>query len=133
MQTNVYYWQVHGCLVRAERDEEQRTGWEEKITKGHQEVFLADGYIHYLKCLICVCVCVCVYVYIYIYIYISQIYMCVYQRISLYTLKVKVLVTQSCPALCDPMDCSTSGSPVNRILQVRTLEWVAISLSRTTH
>lgn len=50
MQTNVYYWQVHGYLVRAERDEEQRTGWEEKITKGHRKVFLADGYRHYLDC-----------------------------------------------------------------------------------
>ena len=26
--------------------------------------------------------------------------------------KVKVLVTQSCPALCDPMDCSPSGFSV---------------------
>ena len=25
------------------------------------------------------------------------------------TMKVKVLVTQSCPSLCDPMDCSPPG------------------------
>ena len=40
-------------------------------------------------------------------------------------MKVKVLVTQSCPTLCDPMDCSPSGSSVHRILQARILEWVA--------
>ena len=36
---------------------------------------------------------------------------------------------QSCPTLCDPTDCRPSGSPVPGILQVRTLEWVAISFS----
>ena len=36
---------------------------------------------------------------------------------------------QSCPTLCDPIDGSTPGSPVPRILQARTLEWVAISFS----
>ena len=36
---------------------------------------------------------------------------------------------QSCPTLCDPIDCSPPGSPVPRILQARTLEWVAISFS----
>ena len=32
--------------------------------------------------------------------------------------------------LCDPMDCSLSGSSVHRICQARILEWVAISYSR---
>ena len=41
--------------------------------------------------------------------------------------KVKVLVTQSCPTLCNPIDCSPQGSPVHGILQARILEWVAIS------
>ena len=36
---------------------------------------------------------------------------------------------QSCPTLCDPIDSSPPGSPVPVILQVRTLEWVAISFS----
>ena len=36
---------------------------------------------------------------------------------------------QSCPTLCDPMDGSPPGSTVPGILQARTLEWVAISLS----
>ena len=40
------------------------------------------------------------------------------------------LVTESCPTLCDPKDCSLSGSSVHRILQARILEWVAISFSR---
>ena len=36
---------------------------------------------------------------------------------------------QSCPTLCNPIDGSSSGSPVPGILQARTLEWVAISFS----
>ena len=32
--------------------------------------------------------------------------------------------------LCDPMDCSLSGSSLHGILQARILEWVAISFSR---
>ena len=39
-------------------------------------------------------------------------------------------VTQSCPTLCDPMDCSLPGSSVHGIFQARVLEWVAISFSR---
>ena len=41
---------------------------------------------------------------------------------------MKVKVTQSCPTLCDPMDCSLPGSSVHRILQARILERVAGSL-----
>ena len=39
------------------------------------------------------------------------------------------MLLQSCPTLCDPIDGSLPGSPVPRILQARTLEWVAISSS----
>ena len=39
-------------------------------------------------------------------------------------------VTQSCPTLCDPMDCSLPGSSIPGILQAGILEWVAISFSR---
>ena len=39
-------------------------------------------------------------------------------------------VAQSCPTLCDPMDCSLTGSSVHGIFQARVLEWVAISFSR---
>ena len=44
--------------------------------------------------------------------------------------KVKVLVTQLCPTICDPMDYSLPGFSVQGILQARILEWVAISISR---
>ena len=43
---------------------------------------------------------------------------------------MKVLVAQSCPTVCDPMDCSPPGSSVHGILQARILEWVAIPFSR---
>ena len=39
-------------------------------------------------------------------------------------------VTQSCPTLCDPMNCNLPGSSVHGILQARILEWVAISSSK---
>ena len=39
-------------------------------------------------------------------------------------------VAQSCPTLCDPMDCSPPGSSVHGIFQAWILEWVAISFSR---
>ena len=39
-------------------------------------------------------------------------------------------VTQSCPTLGDPMDCSLPGSSVHGILQARILEWVAISFAK---
>ena len=37
---------------------------------------------------------------------------------------------QSCPILCNPMDCSLSGSSVHGILQARILQWVAVPSSR---
>ena len=43
---------------------------------------------------------------------------------------VEVLVPQSCPTFCDPLNCSPSGSSVHGTLQTRTLEWVAIPFSR---
>ena len=36
-------------------------------------------------------------------------------------------VAQSCPTLCDPMDCSLPGSSVHGIFQAIVLEWIAIS------
>ena len=38
-------------------------------------------------------------------------------------------VTQSCPTLSNPMDCSLPGSSVHGIFQTRVLEWVAIAFS----
>ena len=37
-------------------------------------------------------------------------------------------VAQSCPTLCDPVDCSPPGSSVHGIFLTRILEWVAIDL-----
>ena len=36
-------------------------------------------------------------------------------------------VTQSCPTLSDPMDCSLPGSSIHGIFQARVLEWGAIA------
>ena len=41
-----------------------------------------------------------------------------------------VFVTQSCPTLCDPMDCSLPASSVHGILQAQMLEREAIPFSR---
>ena len=51
-------------------------------------------------------------------------YMCMYSYI------VNSEVAQSCPTLCDPMDCSLPGSSVHGIFQAIVLEWIAISFSR---
>ena len=37
---------------------------------------------------------------------------------------------QSCPTLCNSMDCSPPGCSVHGILQARILEWVAMPSSR---
>ena len=42
-------------------------------------------------------------------------------------------VTQSCPTLSDPMDCSLPGSSVHGIFQARVLEWGAIAFSEICH
>ena len=46
-------------------------------------------------------------------------------RLECPPLLLKVKVAQSCPTLCDPMDCI-----VHRILQARILEWVAVPFSK---
>ena len=38
-------------------------------------------------------------------------------------------VTQSCPTLSNPMDCSPPGSSIHGIFQARVLEWGAIAIS----
>ena len=45
-------------------------------------------------------------------------------------LKSLCLVTQLCPALCDPTDCSLPGYSVHGISQARILEWVTMPSSR---
>ena len=55
---------------------------------------------------------------------------CKWYTDNLCTFCICVLVAQSCPTFCNPMDCSPPGSSVPGILQARILEWVAISSSR---
>ena len=45
---------------------------------------------------------------------------------------VKLLVTQSCLTLYDPVGHSPPGSFIHRILQARILEWVAFPFSRVS-
>ena len=92
----------------------------------------------------CVCVCVCdththtcIYTYMYGSVYTQKHTSFGFWSIKTWT-KHNVLceseseVTQSCPTLCDPVDCSLPGSSVHGILQARMLEWVAISFSRAS-
>ena len=48
----------------------------------------------------------------------------------LYLKKEKSEVAQSCPTVCNPVDCSLPGFSIHGILQARILEWGAISFSR---
>ena len=50
-------------------------------------------------------------------------------RVDASYFRFESVVTQSCPSLLPPVDCSPSGSSVHGILQVRILEWVAIPFS----
>ena len=61
----------------------------------------SDQGISYIKMQVCVCVCACA-------------------RRHVHE------ITQSCPTLCNPMDCSTPISSVHGILKARILQWVAI-------
>ena len=53
-----------------------------------------------------------------------------YEQLYSNKMDVCVLVVQSCPTLCDPMDYSPPGSSVDGILHARRLEWVVISASK---
>ena len=64
-------------------------------------------------------------------------YLCVSLHLShttilsnLFFLLRACVLRQSCPTLCDPVDCSPPGSSVRGILQARILQWVAMSSSR---
>ena len=43
---------------------------------------------------------------------------------------IVALIAHSCPTVCHPLDCNPPDSSAHGILQVRILEWVAISFSR---
>ena len=51
-------------------------------------------------------------------------------RVVVLSARVCVKSLQSCPTLCDPMDCSPPGSSVHGTSEARRLEWIAISFSR---
>ena len=51
-------------------------------------------------------------------------------RVNIWSLESESEFAQSCPTLCDPMDCSLPGSSVHGIFQARVLEWADISFSR---
>ena len=59
----------------------------------------------------------------------SQVFLEIYNN-TLHVYESESEVAQSCPTLCNPVDCSPPGSSVHEILQARILESVAISLSR---
>ena len=50
--------------------------------------------------------------------------------LTLMKVKSESEVAQSCPTLCDPVDCGLPGSSVHGIFQAIVLEWIAISFSR---
>ena len=52
-----------------------------------------------------------------------------YSLLQCMRVKSESEVTQSCPTLRDPMDCSLPGSSVHGIFQARVLEWGAIAFS----
>ena len=51
-------------------------------------------------------------------------------REALFHTVKKMLIFQSCPTLCEPMDYSLPGSSVHGILLVRKLEWLAMPSTR---
>ena len=76
----------------------------------------------------------CVYTFVYVCIF------CVNRRIYVRGLAQSLthdgwidgLWVSSCLTLCNPMDCSKSGSSVHGIFQAKILEWVAITSSTLT-
>ena len=53
---------------------------------------------------------------------------CSIQWVYLFSIRAHS-VTQSCPTLCKPPDCSPPGSSAHGIFQARILEWIAIPFS----
>ena len=54
------------------------------------------------------------------------VFLCFSICIPLLCIHVHAKSLQSCPTLCDPMDCSLPGSSLHGVLQARRLEWVAV-------
>ena len=60
----------------------------------------------------------------------SYMYVYIHTHTHTHTHTCVCVCAQSCPTLCDPMDCSLSGSSVHGILHAKILEWVAMPSSR---
>ena len=59
----------------------------------------------------------------------SQVFLEIYNN-TLHVYESESEVAQSCPTLCNPVDCILLHSSIHGIFQARVLEWVAISFSR---
>ena len=91
----------------------------------HLEYIYVYKHIHihtYAYTYIHICMCVNMYVYFF---QMDNLYIVLYM---LACMCAKSL--QSCPTLCDPLDCSPPRSSVHGILQARILEWVTMPSSR---
>ena len=64
-----------------------------------------------------------------VYIYIIELSHFAVQQTLTQHCKSKVKVGQSCPTLCNPMNCSPPDSSVSGVLQTRIVEWVAVLFS----
>ena len=88
----------------------KREGWIEFINKDHDSI---SPHLSSSLCLSATHVCVCARV-----------------RVCVCACACVRLVTKLYPTVCNPMDCSLSGSSVHGISQARKLESVAIPFSR---
>ena len=73
------------------------------------------------------CVLVCVYVYVLVRTLNMKFVFLTSFKLHMQCSEVCI---QSCPTLCDPIDCSPPGSSVHGIVQAKILEWSAISFSK---
>ena len=77
---------------------------------------------------------VCVYIHIYIhtrvYVYIYT-HTCIHVSMCVCTQTLSTCA-QSCPTVCDPVNCRPPGFSVHGIRQAKILEWEAVSFSRVS-
>ena len=100
-----WYWFVHLLIIwlhQKKNDPSKASSYSSSQYICQALMIYITFIMSYILPSVCVCVCVC----------------------------VCVLVAQSCPTLCDPINCSPPGSSVLGISQTRILEWVAFPFSR---
>ena len=100
--------------------------WEELRDKGHICV-----HTHmWVSVHVCTRIRVCTYMCWCMYMCAGALkYMCAHVRVTMCT-HVLCSVGQSCPTLCNSMDCSLTDTSVHGILQARILEWAAYPFTR---